>query len=198
MHNVADSHNELPPNRFRFGFGLKALFVVVTILCLAFGYHSIRRQRALEIVANHDRVVDALVRNFTRVPQGAASSTEVGREEDIRNSLLWEGYSQPVNVVMETGSINSTRGKTVTIGISKWLSSSPPSHIAGSLLGHYSNGLDQAGLNMRNGARCGSTQYEVWASPRQDRVVVVDVNVNPDKSLARVRTLFIDSQQLAW
>jgi hypothetical protein len=92
MDKVTNSDSQAP-NRPRIRFGLRALFVLMTAVCVWLGYRVILERRANEIAARHDAVLAAIskplpsqqVPTMDSIPLAAKTNCSLGLNRLARN-----------------------------------------------------------------------------------------------------------------
>jgi hypothetical protein len=188
--------------RRRFRFGLKTLFIAVTVLCIWLGYRYVRERRTNEILARHEAVLATLTKQIATPFQTLYAISPGGEDELLRRfghdskrfrraTLLRVDHSSP--------------GQSSALDVSKLLASGTnPTTIADRLAQHYGSALVPAGFEhtyTHGGSRSdlgsvSGTYRGIWTSPAGDLNVIIDAEVFAQSKTATVSILFTDSQQI--
>jgi len=118
--NAAQPDIDLPRRR-RLRFGLKTLFIVVTALCLWLGYHVVRERRADEILARHDAVLAALVKQIATAPAQTFHSISHGSEDEVLHRLGYPDKQFRRATSLRVDHSGSTTSQNLAVDVSKLL-----------------------------------------------------------------------------
>jgi hypothetical protein len=188
-------------SRRLFRFGLKSIFILMTILCIWLGIHAARDRRAREMVAINHAVFEALAKNATAQPKDAyfvmSASIRQSTASFIKKSRLdSETQRRQIASLFNGGRLYATSTFDVPLNVEKALSVDSPEQVSRRLLGHYENGLAEAGLK-RSLSSSGESSMAIWEMPDHGLSTIIDVVVSPERQQARVRTIFIQNDQLS-
>jgi hypothetical protein len=184
-----------------FRFGQKALFVVVTLLCVWLGYESARGYRAARMVARHRRVLDTVLANIASPPEHTFYMSPVGSVDDLMRQINWRGDNSERVLATQWGNTASITTQHLFLDVKELINSTKHSdirlgEISQLVCRHYTDSLDVDGPDdgsMESQPTKGRSTA-TWTSPGNELVVNVDVEVVEDA--ADIRIQFIDSQQL--
>jgi hypothetical protein len=217
MHTIEPPLSKPIKPRFRFRFGLKAIFVVVTVLCLWLGYKAARERRADGILARHDAVLATLVKQIATPPAHTFYSISPGSEDELLYRLGYPGRQFRRATVLRVDHSGSTTSQNLKIDVSKLLDGNTnPVTVADQLIQHYGGALAPIGfvqtLTHGDSTSQGSSTTQdgktiaietqlgecrgIWSSAKSDISVVIDGKVFAPSKQAIVSILVIDSQQL--
>ncbi len=193
----------LPPAvaRPRFRFGLKALFLFTTLLCVWLGYKYERVRRANELIARHQAVLEVIVRRIATPPEG--TFYVFGREsaDQLLYKLSFPGEHFRRQTILDVGHSASSMTQDEIIDVSKLLATKKPNDVVVQLAHYYGADLASVGLQLTTSGYRGnhgdlSVSRDVWNSPNNDLVVVIDAEIDPKSQRAFVSVMLIDGQQL--
>ena len=178
------------PQRPRFRFGLKSLFVVMTILCAWLGYRAVRHYQFEQIRSRHIALVKAIHANLDEIPANTSRATVQ------RDSRPWSGSMEFHKFLIRNA---VTMAASLTIGPA--LAVESDKDIARKLLTHYGRGLADLGLQSVDLSTQTEpeTQRVVWQSPDYGIVLVIDARVlgTADAKQADITFLLIHNED-AW
>jgi hypothetical protein len=176
----------------RLHFGLKSLFVLLTIASLWFGYRAARERRANAMIDRHNAVLNTIVKNINPPPADTFYRLNPGSQDELLNRLAGPGDHHARATILRTGSNAFVTIQNLTLDISRL----SEADVRMQLLNHYSQGLESLELQRTITDAVGPNSTAVWVSNGNELTVVVDVNIATDTSTAEVRLLLIDSQTL--
>jgi len=193
-HAIDSEQTPSAPRRWRFRFGLKALFVVVTVLCVWLGYKSARERRAAEMIARHNALLDAIVKNIATPPSNTFYRLNPGSEDELnrRFGRTWANNDFQRTAILRTGSNASVEIQNLTLDISGM----GREDVGRQLLSHYSQKLEKLKLKRKISDEVGAHATYIWTSQDNEFTIIVDAHMAADMLTAEVRILLIDSQQL--
>ena len=119
------------PTGFR--FGLKTIFVVMTILCVWFGYQAIHHQRFEQVRARHSALVKAVQDSMSQAPPGTQIAAQNGY-------AMWTGRNE------SRDRICTAVTTTIPLRIDPSFNKESNQAIAGELLDGYGRRLVELGL----------------------------------------------------
>jgi hypothetical protein len=168
-------------------FGLKLLFVLMTVLAVVGGSWAARRQAAARAAARHNAVVKQLLSSLAMPPRGTKIVTP-GRPQRFRpiKERTDDDFlnNDPRNVASMSG---------VTLDLTgSWLQNTPAA-----LTFHYETGLAKLGLSRTNSSSNDREARVLWIDHDNDLHVLIDVAVDQNTLGAHVQVMFIDSQKLS-
>ena len=180
--------------RFQFRFGLKSLFIVMTILCVWLGCKFARERRAADMIARHNALLDTIVKNIATPPANTFYRLNPGSEDELNKRLgrTWPGDNFQRASILRTGTNASIAIQNLTLDITRM----PREETGQQLLNHYSQGLETLKLKRTISDAVGDNATYVWISQGNEFTVIVDAQTTADIPTANVRILLIDSQQL--
>lgn len=181
--------------RFQFRFGLKSLFVVMTILCVWLGYTVARNRKADEMIDRHNELLDRIIKNIATPPANTFYRlNNPGSEDELARQLgrSWPGDNFQRLAILRTGTNASTAIQNLTLDIS----GIKRDEIGQQLIEHYSQRLEALKLKRTITDFVGPTSTAVWTSQSNELTVVIDAHLEPDAQMANIRILLIDSQHL--
>lgn len=201
MSEDATLESERSPGHRFFRFGLKSLFVLMTVLCIWLGTRAARDRQAREMVAINHAVVDALEKNTTAEPKEAefvmpASIRQSTASFMKKNRPDSETQRRQITSFFDGGRLYSTSTFDVPLNVQKALAADSPENVSRRLMGHYERGLAETGLN-RTVSGGGESSMAIWQMPAHGISVIIDVNVNPERKQARVRAIFIQNDKMS-
>lgn len=192
-HDPAISESEASRRR-RFRFSLKAMFLLITLLCVIFGYTFGRHQRAAELERWDFELYELIRANVDQLPELAAfpatrqSRRFIPKEEQDH----WRGnrYQQ----VLQDGELFTHWGTEITLDLKEALKVQTPFGVANRLLSFYEAGLREHGLRQLHSKRGEfepplSEPSSIWVSERPDfnTIVEVEVSVSDDTEQGVIR-----------
>lgn len=193
--------SEPPPGRRLFRFGLKSLFILMTVLCIWLGIRAARDRRAREMVAVNHAVLEALEKNVTAEPKDAHFVMPASIRQSTANFLKKsrpdsEAQRRQIANLFDGGRLYTTSTFDVPLNVEKALAADSPTNVSTRLVAHYGRGLAEAGLNLTVSGG-GESSMAIWHMPDHGVSVIIDVNVDSDTKQARVRTIFIQNDKLS-
>jgi hypothetical protein len=182
-------------------FGLKYLILVVSISAIALGYWTGRARIAAQMTRRHNDVAACLQRNLQSTPSGTVLATV---EPSIERSAL--GFSPPSwRPSDDVGHAHVNEwGHIAGLINAERLLDLPPrapklggaSRLANGILSHYSQGLSAAGLQQQISEANETGATQLWTAKGMDLSVWIEVRIENGDATARVRVLFLDTQQM--
>ena len=208
--------SRLSPRR-RFRFGLRTLFIVMTVLCLWLGYRVIRERRAAEILARHEAILSVLVKQVDTAPTSTFYSISSHNGDELLDRFGYPDKRFRRATALRVDHSDSTTRQKLVVDVSKLLDSKThPTTIADQLIQLYGRALVPLGfvqtlshgdtISQGNSIAQGGKTIAVetslgacrgiWSSPNGDINVVIDGQVFAPSKQAIVTVLLIDSQHL--
>jgi hypothetical protein len=192
------------PKRRRIQFGLRTSLIAITLLCLWLGFRFVREHRADEIIARHERLLDAIAKNVVTPPPNAFYSVHPGGRDEIQTNLrspysadqegfvgfdLLHGHTSPARIAALTLQLDISRLLPMNRG-----------EVSQRMIVHYEHGLEESGMwkfqAVTRSNASGAKSRSVWTSNESELSVVIDADVAAGAPTAEVRILVIDAQQL--
>lgn len=189
---LADYDQHSSPRR-RFRFSLKALLLVVTLLCICLGVHAWRNHRADEMISRRNAVYNTLLKNLAEPPPdtdifAGISTLDLALQSRGREWTLANGNSRG----FDTDQTVLTLGPT--------LLKQPRTEVVRSIGKYVGRDLDQCGLNSSGGPTesLGDEACYLghWAQyPNYEFTVIVEV-VSEYRRRAKVWVGVIENQSV--
>jgi hypothetical protein len=199
--NAIEGDRSITLRRPRFRFGLKALFVLMTIVCLWLGNRMIRERRAAEMIAGRDRVIQIVTANIATPPTDTFYRINPGSQDELLQEAQWPGPEHWRRAILDTGSTGLLATWTLVLDVSKSLESVNRAGVVQQLVDHYARRFARHRLDRRERSGGGSNlgggyARAVWTTAGNEFTVIIDAEVDAEVSTAEVRILVIDAQQL--
>lgn len=203
MSEVVSESNRKAPRRARFRVGLKALFAVMTLLCLWLGWRMARQRQAAAIVARSQTILDGIESNMTTVPQGA-SFTISSNLRQRKSSFLKKTRRDPSDLTNQLGGISSN-GRFYTsairgepLDITNLLATKSAADASLQIRSHYEQGLKKIGLRRTVTTNSVEKATAIWQMPEHGLHVIIDVDADAARKQADVRIIYLHSESLSF
>jgi hypothetical protein len=196
-------HDDSERKQRRFQFGLRTTFIVVTLLCLWFGFKFARERRANEMIARHERLLETILNNTVTPPPNAFYTVNPGNRDEVQSNLrspysaeqegflgfdLLHGHTSPARIA----------ALTLQLDVSRLLPMNRD-EVSQRMIVHYEQGLEKLGMWKFQAVTrinvSGAKSRCVWTSKESELSVVIDAEVAANAPAAEVRILVIDAQQ---
>lgn len=183
MHVESASPNHVQPRVRRFRFGLKTLFVVMTVLCFWLGGQVVRYRQSAAVVARYHAVSAALEQKMMTAPLNTRFiRVDVPLPSIERSSDKWR--------------FRTTEIWTWWLDISKFPVTIDIGDAGTKIRTYYERGLDDLGL-VRTATTGGANASAIWEMPQHGVYVIVDVHIDAALKQAHVRLVFLQNEKLS-
>jgi hypothetical protein len=192
-----------PPGRWQFRFGLKTLFIIMTVSCVWLGWRMARQRQAAAMVARSRAVMDVIDGNMSTPPQGTSFVMPPHLRQQTA-SFLTRTRPDPSNQTKQVSNpfgdgrfySMSTRGEP--LDITKLLATGNAAAASVQIRNQYERGLAKLGLQ-RALTSDGEKATSIWGLPEHGLHVIIDVDSDTARNQADVRVIFLHSEELkAW
>lgn len=182
------------PNWRRFRFGLRSLFVLVTMLCIGLGLKFPSDRRAAYIETWDRALRNVICENIATVPNCLAVAKLMEQSPSIvATDKLWPN-DEPAARPRKVNDILTSWAPNIVLDVSTALQLEQPAALANRLLKHYESGLAEHGLqriSFEPGMTCPTTTESsaVWVSdrPELNTFVTIAVRVSADTNQGNVQ-----------
>jgi hypothetical protein len=182
-----DIAGQTPTRPTGFRFGLKTIFVVMTILCLWFGYQTIHHQRFEQMHARYAALVKAVQESINQAPFGTHFAPRTGPG-------LWTGPNE------NRERIRTAVTTTIPLTIDSPFNNESNDAIANELLDDYGRPLAELGLRPDDLSNFTDpdTYRRAWQQPEFGIVVLFEIRMTtvPNTKEAIVTAILIHNEDV--
>ncbi len=180
-------------------FGPKSLLVILLLLLGSwFGIGIARQHRAAQMIARHNAVLDVIINNLSELPAYSKFIVSPSTRAELEKLLgrTWPDDEIRLEAVLHSGTMPAFTAGTAILDIADLLTDASDGKAVTELVGHYSRGLAELGLE-RIASGGAAKSIAIWKSPSGDLDVWITVDAHEDAKTAEVRMIFLDGQRLA-
>ncbi len=130
----------------RFQFGLKTIFVLVTLVAIWLGFYVFRMRQADAVFARAAAIYDTLANNLATLPEGTTLSVSTKQR---RPQHGFRGAMRSRNTAVYTGRFVESCIDAIELDLAGPLAQMPKTDLDRILFEHYSKGLEEKGLERK-------------------------------------------------
>jgi hypothetical protein len=184
----------VPPPRRQFRFGLKALFIVMTLLCVWLGYKFARERRAAEMLSRRQAVYNTLIKNLSK----PTADTHIKFAAELLRMAL---ASRDERWILSSGTSRTYAEDHLELTLGPTISSMSGDKIVGEIADHVGRGLNQCGLYWNGGlTQSVGPAWRHVGSWQQDPVpeftILIEVVAEPAQSKSALIWVAVVENQL--
>jgi hypothetical protein len=174
---------------WRIRISLKAVFLIITVLCIWLAIRTTRERRSEGMVDVYVAIHNAIMNNMGSAPDGA--SIVPAKLHGVPAEIQIGGFERTKRFAGEN--LNGTVVVEVPLKLEDSLMEDSSTNISGRLLTHYERGFDQIGLRRAGTRPNDESTTAVWRMPEHGVCLVIDVLIDLPAKNAKVRTIFIQN-----